>query len=111
VAEEITIEVAFAAPDCQLLEKVVLTAGATVADAIRRSGIESRCPGYGLDTLDAGIWGRVVPRERVLRDGDRVELYRPLRVDPRDARRQRAAKGLTMADGGTGGAQSPGSSS
>lgn len=111
MADEISVELAFASPDLQSLEKMVLSAGATVADAIRRSGIQSRFPGYDLDTLDAGIWGRIVPREHVLRDGDRVELYRPLSVDPRDARRQLAARGLTMADGASDGSQSPGSRS
>jgi putative ubiquitin-RnfH superfamily antitoxin RatB of RatAB toxin-antitoxin module len=111
MVEEIAIEIAFATRDCQLLERIVLAKGSTVADAIRESGIRSRFPEYGLDSLDAGIWGRIVPRERTLREGDRVELYRPLQMDPRKARRQLAAKGRTMAEGPRQRDQSPGSSS
>lgn len=111
MTEEISVEVVFAAPEGQLLERVILSAGATVGDAIRRSGIQARFPERDLDALDTGIWGRVAARQQVLCDGDRVELYRPLQVDPRDARRQLAAKGLTMAGGAGDGAQSPGSSS
>lgn len=63
-----------------------LAQGATVADALRACGLE---PGDGPFTC--GIWGRVVEPGQPLRDGDRVEWCRPLRVDPKLARRQRFA--------------------
>ncbi len=84
------IEVVFALPDRQVLETLDVEDGATVAEAIARSGIERRFPGVDLSALQAGIWGRPVERSRSLRDGDRVEIYRPLEMDPREARRLKA---------------------
>lgn len=84
------VEVVFAMPDKQVLETVLVPEGATVEDAIRRSGIERRFPGEELASLSVGIWGRLVERDRVVEDGDRVEIYRPLAVDPREARRLKA---------------------
>ena len=64
--------------------------GATVAQAIRGSGIERQFPEVDMSALQVGIWGRPVDRSRVLRQGDRVEIYRPLETDPREARRLKA---------------------
>lgn len=66
-----------------------LAPGATVADALRASGLGERHPGLALDALPVGVWGALCERSDSLRDRDRVELYRPLRVDPKEARRQR----------------------
>lgn len=93
---EIDIEVVFAMQAQQCLLPVRLSQGSTVADAIKASGIAARFPDEDLDACKVGVWGRVVSRARVLADGDRVELYRPLRLDPREARRQLAAVGQTM---------------
>ncbi|HSG97149.1 MAG TPA: RnfH family protein [Woeseiaceae bacterium] len=84
------VEVVFAVPDRQLLEVVQVPADATVADAIRRSGIGRAFPDVDVEALQAGIWGKPVARDQLLKDGDRVELYRPLAMDPRDARRLKA---------------------
>jgi uncharacterized protein len=65
-----------------------LPAQATLADALQVSGLLAR-HGLQLTTLAAGIWSRVKPLDTCLRDGDRVEIYRPLTVDPKEARRQR----------------------
>jgi putative ubiquitin-RnfH superfamily antitoxin RatB of RatAB toxin-antitoxin module len=91
MAEVIRIEVAYAEPDRQFLRAFELQFGATVADAIKASGIEIE---FSIDvsTLSAGIWSKPVLPETQLDDGDRVELYRPLRIDPMDARRKRAKK-------------------
>jgi uncharacterized protein len=67
-----------------------LEPGATVADALRASGLQARYPGVALDALPVGIWGAFCERGDALRDHDRVEVYRPLRVDPKEARRRRA---------------------
>ena len=64
---------------------VTLPAGATVADALAAAGFTSRAE-------KVGIYGKVVPRTARLSDGDRVEVYRPLLVDPKEARRRRARK-------------------
>lgn len=66
-----------------------LPEGATVAEAIALSGVAGRFP--ELAGADAGLWGRPVPATRVLREGDRVELYRPVSADAKSMRRERAA--------------------
>lgn len=99
---DIEVEVVFAATDRQRLVKVTLPPGACVADAIEKSEMAKHFPSESLDILKVGIWGRVVPRDKVLCDGDRVEIYRPLSLDPREARRQLAAMGRTMKGSGEG---------
>ena len=84
------VEVVFALPDRQSLETVTVDEGASVADALRLSGIEERFPDVSFDELQVGIWGKPVERTQALRDGDRVEVYRPLEMDPREARRLKA---------------------
>ncbi len=99
MSEVLDIEVVFATPDSQVLVSVSLPREATVADAIEASGLKSRFPAHDLDLCTAGVWGSVVQRDRRLRSGDRVELYRPLEIDPREARRRLASAGRTMRDG------------
>lgn len=96
MADEIVVEVVFALPDSQALLQVTLPHGSTAADAIDLSGIRDRFPDTDMDDLPLGVWGRPVERETVLHDGDRVELYRRLEIDPREARRQLALSGRTM---------------
>lgn len=69
--------------------ELLLTSGATVADAIAASGMQARHPGHDLAAMPVGLWGAFCDRGDALRDRDRVELYRPLKVDPKEARRQR----------------------
>jgi uncharacterized protein len=88
---KVQVEVVFALPEEQVLVALRLEEGSTVEDAIAASGLYERFPGHDLKSFDTGIWGRVVARTHILRTGDRVELYRPLRLDPRDARRERAS--------------------
>jgi putative ubiquitin-RnfH superfamily antitoxin RatB of RatAB toxin-antitoxin module len=90
VADELTVEVVFALPDQQVLVSVTLAKGATVSDAINRSGLRQRFVDEQLDALPTGIWGHPVERNQPVSDGDRVEIYRPLEMDPREARRLRA---------------------
>lgn len=87
MAETIRVEVAYADPQRQFLRAVEVVAGATVADAIEASGILAELPGFV--PVGLGIFGRRVDPDTHLRDGDRVELYRPLRIDPKQARRNR----------------------
>lgn len=86
----ITVTVCFsgAARQCQEMA-LQLPAGSRLLDAVRQSGVLSGLPDAEVDALHTGIWGRKLPPEHVLRDGDRVELYRPLKVDPKVARRER----------------------
>ena len=69
---------------------LTLPAPATALDAIRASGLFERHPELGLGEPLIGIWGRACALEAVLADGDRVEIYRPLTMDPNEARRLRA---------------------
>ncbi|MDH3533118.1 MAG: RnfH family protein [Gammaproteobacteria bacterium] len=94
----ISVEVAFATPGSQSLLTVTLQRGATAHDAIEQSGLRDRYPAIEFDGLPIGIWGQVVNRDRPVRDGDRVEIYRELNIDPREARRQLARIGRTMSD-------------
>ena len=84
------VEVVFALAKRQVLLTVDVPDGATVADAIAASGIARQFPEHDLDALQAGIWGQTVGRDRPVTDGDRVELFRPLEMDPREARRLKA---------------------
>lgn len=101
MAVEISIEVVFAKPDEQALVSLQVPAATSVAAAIRLSGIAECFPGEPIGTLPVGIWGRPARPDQALQDGDRVEVYRPLLLDPRDARRRRALAGQTMGGGRT----------
>ena len=87
MAETIRVEVAYADPQQQVLCAVSVAAGSTVADAIAASGILAQLPGFV--PAGIGIFGRNVDPDARLKDGDRVELYRPLQIDPKQARRNR----------------------
>ncbi len=87
----IAIEVACLAPGAPLLVALVLPAGATVADAWARSGFAGRVPGLVASDDNVGIFAQRCTLATVLRDGDRVEVYRPLLADPKETRRKRAA--------------------
>ena len=96
MAELLNIEVAYATPQRQSLVELQLPADATVRDAVRRSGLQNQYPELDIEHCPVGIFGQQVADNRVLRDGDRVEIYRPLVNEPREARRRLAARGGTM---------------
>ena len=66
-----------------------LPSGASIADALRASGLLQRHPALDMATAALGVWGALRVRQDLLRDADRVEVYRPLVVDPKEARRRR----------------------
>jgi putative ubiquitin-RnfH superfamily antitoxin RatB of RatAB toxin-antitoxin module len=88
--EKIGVEVAYATPTRQVLLKLEVPRGCTIEEAIGRSGIREEVPGLKVDPAAVGIFGRKSTLAQVLQDGDRVEIYRPLKADPKEARRQRA---------------------
>ncbi len=92
----INVEVVFALADRQELLTVAIASGATASEAIDESGIARKFPDQALSACRLGIWGRLIDGGQVLQDGDRIEIYRPLIIDPRAARRQLAAEGKTM---------------
>ena len=95
----LAIEVACALPARQAVVALAVAPGTTAREAVRASGIAVRFPEVDVAACKLGIWGEPVADGRRVRDGDRVEVYRPLAIDPRAARRERAAVGDTMAAG------------
>lgn len=94
--ERIRAEVVYARPDQQRLVTVELDAGATALGAVKASGIIESFSGACIEKLSLAIWGKPVSPDTPLKEGDRVEILRPLRIDPREARRQLAEKGGVM---------------
>ncbi len=90
--DSIDVEVAYATPDKQHIVKLSVAQGETVGQAIIASEISRQFPGVELLTMPVGIFGKVCKQDKVLQQGDRVEIYRPLLQNPMDARRNRAVK-------------------
>ncbi|NQD93537.1 RnfH family protein [Pseudomonas sp. CrR25] len=90
----IVVEVVYALADKQKLLRLSLPYGTTVRQAAEQSGMTAHFPDLDLASSPLGIFGKAVakPEERVLEDGERVEIYRPLIADPKEVRKQRAAK-------------------
>lgn len=90
-----TIEVEFVyspRPRVVVQRRRRIDASASVMQALRSSGLLADCPELDLTTLTVSVWGRRVTLNQALRDGDRIELCRPLVVDPKVARRERFAR-------------------
>ncbi|WP_421911383.1 RnfH family protein [Marinobacter sp.] len=90
----IRVEVAFARPDRQEIISLSVEEGTTAVEAVKRSGIVAIFPEVDPESDDMGVFGKVIknPSAHELRDGDRVEVYRPLQIDPKQARLNRAKK-------------------
>ncbi len=86
------IEVAYALPDEQSLLTLHVAPGTDIQTCIEQSGILRRHPEIDLNTNKVGIWSRTRKLNDEIRDGDRIEIYRPLIADPKDVRRRRAEK-------------------
>lgn len=86
------IEIAYALPDRQRIVRLEFVDGITAGEAVRAARLADEFPELSIRQLPIGIYGEIVPQDRVLQPGDRVEIYRELRMDPREARRQRAAQ-------------------
>lgn len=88
----LTIEVVHAGVDRQLLRAVEVPAGSTVQQALLISGVGNEFPELDLTQCPVGIFGKAVSQARIVEQGDRIEIYRPLLADPKEIRRLRAAK-------------------
>jgi len=97
---EINIEVVYALPQQQMLRQLSVPAGTTAEQAVALSKIGEGFPEIDLTHNKLGIFGKLVKPETILRDRDRVEIYRPLIADPKEVRRQRAKQGKAMKRGG-----------
>jgi hypothetical protein len=91
----IRVEVACGLADRQRIYRVELAQGATARDAIVSCGVLREFDGIDLERNRIGVFAKPTTPDTVLRDGDRVEIYRPLIADPKESRKQRAALGLT----------------
>lgn len=88
----ISVKVVYATPQRQVVRSLEVHEGCTVGEAIERSGLREEFPRMAVDPGAVGIFSRKVPLDRVLAEGDRVEIYRPLIADPKEARRRRASR-------------------
>lgn len=93
MSEQITVEVAYALPHHQEVIPLKLLSGATVSQAIEQSGILADFPEIELANAKLGIFGKQTKPDVVLRDRDRIEIYRSLIADPKEVRKKRAAEG------------------
>jgi len=91
-ARMLRVEIVYALRDRQVLLTLEVEEGTTARLAVERSGILQRYPEVDLARAGLGVFGRVVSPETLLRDGDRVEIYRLLIADPKQARRERAQR-------------------
>ena len=96
----INIEVAYALPEIQVLLPLTVPEGTQLGEAVKLSGILEKFPEIDLATSKVGIWNKVSELNAVLREKDRIEIYRPLIADPKEVRRKRAEEGKAMKKGG-----------
>ena len=91
---QIEIEVAYATPDKQLILTVSVPEDCSVYDAVVASGIDKKFPEINIESSKMGIFSKLVskPKLQTLKVGDRIEVYRPLLIDPKESRKNRAAK-------------------
>lgn len=99
MADMLNIEVCYALPEKQLLIKVKLPEGSTLQQALEASGVLTKHPEIDLKKNKFGVFAKLSKLDTVLRDKDRVEIYRPLIADPKEVRKQRAAEGKVMKKG------------
>jgi len=99
MSEKIMIEVAYALPDKQIIIPVLVSEGISVKQAIELSGILTKFEGIDLSSNLVGIFGKLTTLDKILRNLDRIEIYRPLAADPKEIRRKRVAEGRGMKKG------------
>jgi putative ubiquitin-RnfH superfamily antitoxin RatB of RatAB toxin-antitoxin module len=97
---KIKVEVVYALPQKQTLLALEVAVGTTVIEAVRASGILESYPEIDIANSKLGIFGRMAKADEVLQPGERVEIYRPLKADPKEVRRRLAAEGKTMGNTG-----------
>lgn len=92
VPAAITVQVCYASATQHYLRELTVEQGCTIEQAIRRSGVLDAIAGIDLALQTVGLYGKKKPLETVLRERDRIEIYRPLVADPKESRRKRAEK-------------------
>ncbi len=83
----LNVEIAYAAPDKQIILDVSVAQGTSIVVAIQQSGILLEFPEIDLNQVKVGVFSRQAKLDDICRPGDRIEIYRPLKIDPKEARR------------------------
>ena len=97
--DKIMIEVSYALPKKQIIIPILVSKDISVKEAIELSGILKKFKEIDLSINQVGIFGKLTTLDKILRDRDRIEIYRPLIADPKEIRRKRAAEGKEMKKG------------
>ena len=92
MSNEILVEIVYALPEEQVIISIKVPTIFNVQQAIEKSGIQKKFPGIDLSKNKVGIFGKKTTLDQTLNDRDRIEIYRPLILDPKEMRRKRAAK-------------------
>lgn len=98
--DKTAIEIAYATAQKQVILELEVACGSRAREVIEGCEIRQHFPEIDLENCDIGVFGKAVADDYQLSDGDRIEIYRPLIADPKEVRRQRAARGLKMKKGG-----------
>jgi len=88
----IRVEIVYAQQQGSIVKSIKVAPGALIADALRLAALDEDFQGVDLANATVGIYGSVASRDRPLKDGDRIEIYRPLAEEPKLARRKRASR-------------------
>lgn len=99
MVEKLNVEVCYAMGTKQELVRVAVPEGATLQQGLEASGLLGKYPELDVKKNKFGIWNKLSKLDAVLRDKDRIEIYRPLIADPKEVRKQRAAEGKVMKKG------------
>lgn len=91
----INVEIVYALPNRQVISKQAIEAGSTALDVILQSGILQEFPDIQLDNTNIGVFGKIISLDYPVQPNDRLEIYRPLLIDPKRARLVRASKAKT----------------
>jgi len=90
MARDLCVEIVYASPQCSISKVLRLPQGSTIADALAAAALGADLKGVDTTNLPVGIFGKVAHRGQTLKEGDRIELYRPLQEEPKLARRKRS---------------------
>jgi len=97
---EVNVEIAYALPEEQILIDVSVRSGADIKDAVLKSGVLKLYPNLDVENMQVGIFGKLAKMNYMVRERDRIEIYRPLIADPKEVRRRKAAEGKKLKKGG-----------
>ena len=93
-------EVIYALPEEQILFTAEFAEEATARDVILQSGILEEYNELDIESMDIGLFGKAIKMDQMIRDKDRIEIYRPLIADPKEVRKRKAAEGKRLKKGG-----------